>query len=92
MNMRGLAWNLGIAILCTLVPAGIAHFSLPSPADLATLRQQRDELARNVADLERRGGKADWRRCGDPPRLCIRVDRKAPIFGEQADFYIVKGY
>jgi hypothetical protein len=56
------------------------------------LRAQRDSLAQNIAHLEQRGGKVDWRSCGDSARLCVRIDRKAPVYGEKADYYIVKGY
>jgi hypothetical protein len=91
-NMRGLVWNVGIVILCAAIPSGIAHYALPSQSDLAAMRAQRDSLAQNVAHLERLGGKVDWRSCGDSAQLCVRVDQKAPIFGANADYYIVKGY
>ncbi len=91
-NMRGVAWNIGIAILCTAVPGAIAHWVLPSTADVAALRAQRELLVRNLAQLEQRGGKVEWRSCGDSSRLCVRIDRKAPAYGEQADYYVVKGY
>ena len=91
-NMRGLAWNAGIALICAVTPAAIAHYLLPSPADISALRVQRDALAQNVSSLEQRGGKIDWKSCGDPARLCVRIDRKAPVYGEKADYYVAKGY
>ena len=91
-NMRGLAWNIGIALICAVIPAAIAHYVLPTPADINALRSQRDALAQNVASLEQRGGKVDWKSCGDPARLCVRIDRKAPVYGEKADYYVAKGY
>jgi uncharacterized protein involved in exopolysaccharide biosynthesis len=91
-NMRGLTWNVGIAVLCTAIPSAIVHYALPSQSDIAAMRAQRDSLAQNVAHLERRGGKVDWRSCGDSARLCVRVDRKAPVFGANADYYVVNGY
>jgi hypothetical protein len=91
-NMRGIAWVVGIALICTAVPGALAHYFLPSAADISALRIQRDALAQNVASLQARGGKVDWRSCGDPPRLCVRVDRKAPVYGEQGDYYVAKGY
>jgi len=91
-NMRCLLWNMGAAVLCTAIPSSIAHYVLPSQADIAAMRTQRDVLAQNVAQLERRGGKIEWRSCGDSARLCVRIDRKSPVFGESADYYIVKGY
>ncbi|HEY0800428.1 MAG TPA: hypothetical protein VGD54_06265 [Steroidobacteraceae bacterium] len=94
---HGVAWrsngmSLGAAVLCALIPIGIARWALPSAADIATLRARRDELAANVAKLEQQGGRIDWRRCGDAKRLCIRVDRKAPAYGEKADYYVIEGY
>ncbi|MDB6085391.1 MAG: hypothetical protein JWN43_3272 [Gammaproteobacteria bacterium] len=91
-NMRCLVWNLAIAVLCTAIPATIAHYALPSSSDLTTLRARRDSLAQAVARLEQRGGKVDWRSCGDSARLCVRIDRQAPVYGEKADYYVVKGY
>jgi len=32
------------------------------------------------------------RHCGAARRLCVRVDRGAPLYGEAADFLVVKGY
>jgi hypothetical protein len=91
-NTRCLAWNVGAAILCTAIPGAIAHYALPSQADIAAMRAQRDVLAQNVAHLERRGGKVEWRSCGDSARLCVRIDRGSPVYGENADYYVVKGY
>ncbi|MGO8856025.1 MAG: hypothetical protein ACLQO1_09985 [Steroidobacteraceae bacterium] len=91
-NMRGAMWTVGIAILCTAIPTVIARYALPSQSDIAAMRSQRDSLAQNIARLEQRGGKVDWRSCGDPARLCVHVDRKAPAYGEKSDYFIVKGY
>jgi hypothetical protein len=91
-NIRCLMWNVGAAILCTAIPGTIAHYALPSQSDIAAMRAQRDLLAQNVAHLERRGGKVEWRSCGESARLCVRVDRGSPVYGENADYYIVKGY
>jgi hypothetical protein len=91
-TMRGTAWSVGIALACTAMPAAIAHYFLPSTADINALRMQRDAMAQNVSNLQMRGGKVDWRNCGEAARLCVRIDRKAPVYGEQADYYIVKGY
>ncbi len=91
-NLRGLAWNLGMAALCTAIPAVGAYWLLPSMSDIAALRAQRDALTQNMAQLARRGAKGEWRSCGEAGRLCVRVDREAPVYGEKADYYVVKGY
>ena len=91
-NMRGLLWSAVIAILCTAIPSAIAHWLLPSAAEIDALRARRDQLQENVVRLEQRGGRIDWRHCGDEARLCVRIERGAPIYGDKADYYIVKGY
>lgn len=91
-NLRGALWTVGVTVLCTSIPALTAHFALPSQSDIAAMRAERDSLARSIARLEQRGGRVDWRSCGDPARLCIRVDRKAPVYGENADYFIAMGY
>lgn len=85
-------WSVAIAVLCAGIPLAIIRWTVPSRADIAELRARRDELAANVSTLERRGGRVDWRRCGETARLCFRVDRKAPAYGDKADFYVVAGY
>jgi hypothetical protein len=89
---RDALWCIAIAILCTAVPIALIRWALPSESEIAALRARRDELAASVATLERRGGHIEWRRCGAEVRLCVRVDRKAPTYGEQADFFVVAGY
>lgn len=89
---RGMVLILSGAVLCGLVPIALASWALPSPADIATLRARREELAANVAKLELQGGRIEWRRCGEGRRLCVRVDRKAPSYGEKADYYVIEGY
>jgi hypothetical protein len=91
-NVRTLTWSIGITALCSLVPLALACWLLPSHAEIAALRAKRDELTTRIANLEQRGGRIDLRRCGDGARLCVRVDRKAPIYGEQSDYLIVRGY
>jgi hypothetical protein len=89
---RGVFWSIAIAILCTSVPTIIMRWTLPSAPEIAVLRAKRDELATSVATLEQRGGRIDWRRCGDMARLCIRVDLGAPTYGPKADYYVAAGY
>jgi hypothetical protein len=91
-RLRGAAWGLVAAVLCTLVPIGVARWALPSATEIAALRARRDELAANLAKLEQQGGRIDWRRCGDGRRLCVRVDRKAPTYGDKADYFVIEGY
>lgn len=91
-GLRAGVWSLTAAALCTLGPIGVARWALPSAADVAALRARRAELAAQVAKLEQQGGRIDWRRCGEEKRLCVRVDRKAPTYGDKADYYVIEGY
>ena len=84
--------SVGMAVLSTGIPIAILRSTMPSGPEIGALRARRDELAASVAALEQRGGRIEWRRCGAAARLCVRVDRSAPTFGEKADYYIVAGY
>jgi hypothetical protein len=91
-NTRVVLWSVGLTFLCAALPMVGEWWLLPSQSELAALRAKRDDLAASVARLEQRGGRIDLRRCGGTDRLCVRVDRKAPIYGEAADYFVLKGY
>jgi len=92
ITVRVGAWNLGVVMLSTLMSFGAGWLMLPSRAEIARLRERRDELAGAVALLDRQGGRMDLRRCGESQRLCVRIDRQAPAYGAASDYYVVKGY
>jgi hypothetical protein len=89
---RGAIWSIATAILCTAIPIAVMRLVVPSEAEIAALRARRDQLAASVASLEQHGGRIELKHCGEAARLCVRVDRKAPTYGEKADFYVVAGY
>jgi uncharacterized protein YPO0396 len=91
-SVRALVWSVGITTLCAAIPLALACWIIPSQAQIAALRARRDALVSQITNLEERGGRIDLRRCGGGARLCVRVDRKAPIYGEQSDYLIVRGY
>lgn len=91
-SIRVLIWGFGITAVCSAVPLGLACWIIPSQAQIASLRARRDHLATQIANLEERGGRIDLRRCGQGARLCVRVDRQAPMYGEQSDYLVVRGY
>jgi hypothetical protein len=91
-NTRVVLWSVGLTLLCAALPMFGEWWLLPSQSELAALRSKRDDLAASVTRLEQRGGRIDLRRCGGTDRLCVRVDRKAPAYGEAADYFVVKGY
>jgi hypothetical protein len=92
ITVRVGAWNLGVVMLSTLVSFGAGWLMLPSHAEIARLRERRDELSGVVAQLDHQGGRVDLRRCGESQRLCVRIDRQAPAYGAASDYYVVKGY
>lgn len=92
IGLRVALSSIAVAILCAGIPVAFARWFLPTESDIAGLRARRDQLTASVAALERRGGRVELRRCGQTARLCVRVDRGAPAYGEKADYYIVKGY
>lgn len=91
-NVRALLWTVSIAMICSGVAIAEVWWMAPSAGELAALRARRDALAANVAGLERRGGLLDVKTCGRRARLCVRVDRNAPVYGPGADYLVVKGY
>ena len=90
--LRALICSAAAVMIGTGVPAAVLHWTLPSASDVAALSARGDAMAANLAALVKRGGRVEWRRCGDLARLCVRIDRKAPIYGAGGDFYIVAGY
>jgi hypothetical protein len=79
--------------MCAVVPGVVADFAWPSKSEITALRARREALAQNLAELEQRGGKVDWRQCGTAARLCVRIDRKAPVYGKKGEEYrVVDGY
>ncbi len=91
-GLRAAMWSFILVLVCALVPLAVARWALPSAADVSSLRTRRDELRLSVSKLEQLGGRIDWRQCGDARRLCVRVDRKAPTYGEKGDYYVIDGY
>ena len=91
-NLRLWAWSAATVTLAGGVPSVIAWWQLPTRADIAAMSVRRDELAANIARLSHQGGKVELRRCGAAQRLCVRVDRSAPVYGEDGEFLVVKGY
>jgi hypothetical protein len=91
-HLRGLIFNVSTVVLSVAIPSALAYWLLPSPAQIETLRARRDEMQASVAHLERSGGRIDWRHCGERARLCVRVDRSAPSYGDKADYFVLEGY
>ena len=85
-------WSVGVVATCALLPSVLTWMLMPSRAQLAQARQTLAQLSAAVAQLSREGGRIDLRHCGADGRLCVRVDRRAPFYGEDADYMVLKGY
>lgn len=90
-NARTTLWTLGCGAIAVTSALLVAWWFLPKPAEIAALRAEREELASNIAMLDRYGARADLRRCGTG-RVCVRVDLKAPRYGDHADYLVIRGY
>lgn len=90
-NARTAFWTLGVTAVSAAIALLVACWVLPTPAEIATLRTERDELASNIAVLNERGARADFRRCGTG-HLCVRVDTNARRYGDQKDYLVIRGY
>jgi hypothetical protein len=89
-NARVTLWTLGLTAISVGVALFVAWCVLPTPAEIAALRTERDELASNIAVLNQRGARADLRRCGTR-HLCVRVDMNAPRYGDQREYFVIRG-
>jgi hypothetical protein len=90
-NARVTLWTLGLTAIWTSVALLVAWWVLPTPTEIARLRTERDELTSNLTVLNQRGARADLRRCGTG-HLCVRVDMSAPRYGDQRDYFVIRGY
>jgi hypothetical protein len=91
-NLRAIVFGGVLVLLASAVPFVVAWWLLPSATEVAALRASRDQLRADVAQLRREGGAVDLKYCGPQRRLCARMDRAAPRYGETADYMVLKGY
>ncbi|MGA2562428.1 MAG: hypothetical protein ABSF96_02595 [Steroidobacteraceae bacterium] len=86
------SWTVLAAVLVSVSSMLGVWCLVPSTAEISALRTKQQQLMAAIYTLEQRGGRIDLRRCGTSDRWCVRVDRQAPTYGEQSDYYVVKGY
>jgi hypothetical protein len=91
-SLRFTLWGVAIVTVGIVIPFSIAWCMFPTRTEVAALELRRDELTTNITRLTRQGGDMQLRSCGTEHRLCVRIDRSAPAYGEHADFLVVKGH
>lgn len=85
-------WSVALTLLSGGAALLVLEQLVPSQGELTALRTQRQQLSAAVNQLAEDGGRVELRRCGRARRLCVRIDKQAPVYGEAADYFIVKGY
>ena len=86
------AWSLGLMLACGAVPLTLAWAFTPGREQIARQRREYEDLVAKVESLKALGGHIDVRRCGPSPRMCVRVNRKAPAYGDGGDYLVIEGY
>lgn len=61
-------------------------------AQRSALRSELAQLQQQAGVFEARAGRAILSTCGTANRLCVRIDRKAGVFGDESDFMVLRGY
>jgi hypothetical protein len=91
-GIRFARWSFGIVGACALIPTVLSWMLMPSPGQVQQARQTLEQLSVRTAQLYREGGRMDIKHCGAASRLCVRIDRRSPVYGESSDYMIVMGY
>jgi hypothetical protein len=91
-ELRFGCWLLAATLIVGALAALSVWWLLPSRSQIEALRAKQTQMSAAIASLDERGGRIDLRRCGDSERWCVRVDRQAPVYGAQSDYYVLKGY
>lgn len=90
---RHFGWlSAAVAVVSAVGGLLLLQRLLPSVQQLAMLQIQRQQLTAAIRGLPDSGARLQLRRCGSAQRLCVRVDRRAPAYGEAGDYLVVKGY
>ena len=91
-DRRIASWTFAILTIVGSSAIAIAEYAIPSVTDIEKLRSERAALTAQISRLADAGGRLELRRCGEQARLCVKVDRSAPSYGDAADYLVVKGY
>lgn len=90
-SRRILLGGMGLALAAGLMPLVTFLWLVPSHQEIEQLEARRAQLQASIHLLDEQGARIDLRRCG-VDRFCVRIDRRAPVYGERGDYYVIKGY
>ena len=91
-NLRLAVWTATVSTVAVAVPLGLSLWLLPNAGRCRRTAQYARRAGRQRRAPRAAGRACELRRCGATERLCVRVDRYAPAYGEGADYLVVKGY
>jgi hypothetical protein len=82
-----------LAVVVAGITLGCFWLLTPSREELKALRAERAQLQSAIDLLASRGGRADFKTCGaGNVHLCVRVGPRLGRYGEEKDYFVVKGY
>lgn len=84
-----------LAVLVAGITLGGFWLMAPSREEILKLRAERAELQSAIDLLASRGGRADLKPCGadkSHAHLCVRVEPRLGRYGEERDYFVIKGY
>ena len=92
-DWRQILMGGGLATLVVVVTLGGFWMLTPSREEMTRLRAERDQLQTAVDLLASHGGRAELKTCGaTTEHLCVRVDPQLGRYGEQKDYFVIRGY
>ena len=92
-DWRQILMGGGLALLAVAITLGGFWVLTPSRTEMIRLRAEREELQAAVDMLASHAGRADLRKCGDGnAHLCVRVDPQLGRYGDQKDYFVIRGY
>ena len=92
-DWRQILMSGGLALLVVVITLGGFWLLTPSRDEMTRLRAEREQLQAAVDLLASRGGRADLKTCGtSTEHLCVRVEPGLGRYGDQKDYFVIRGY
>lgn len=92
-NWRQVLLGGVLAVVVAAITLGGFWLLAPSREEILKLRAERAELQSAIDLLASRGGRADFKSCGVAnAHLCVRVEPRLGRYGDDRDYFVMKGY